>query len=109
MKAHRLEVRALLTSKTPVDSYRGPGGLACHVESTGGGSREHASLAIGPDGVVAVHTGSSSTGQGIATSFAQIATGAKDRSTTQRLGSRTKPRLASAARITPGLGGPRHA
>jgi carbon-monoxide dehydrogenase large subunit len=56
-----------------IDGRRRGIGLACHVESGGGGSREHAKLAIGEDGTVAVHTGSSATGQGIATSFAQIA------------------------------------
>ncbi len=56
-----------------IDGRRHGIGLACHVESGGGGSREHARLSIGQDGIVAVHTGSSATGQGIATSFAQIA------------------------------------
>jgi aerobic carbon-monoxide dehydrogenase large subunit len=56
-----------------IDGKRHGIGLACHVESGGGGSREHARLSIGQDGVVAVHTGSSAAGQGIATSFAQIA------------------------------------
>jgi carbon-monoxide dehydrogenase large subunit len=66
-----MEKRAL--QGRAIDGKRHGIGIACHVESGGGGSREHARLTIGEDGVVAVHTGSSAAGQGIATSFAQIA------------------------------------
>jgi carbon-monoxide dehydrogenase large subunit len=47
-------------------------GLACFVES-GGSGRENARIALGADGQVSVSVGSSALGQGIETTFAQIA------------------------------------
>jgi aerobic carbon-monoxide dehydrogenase large subunit len=47
-------------------------GVACFVES-GGSGRENARIALGQNGFVSVSVGSSALGQGIETSFAQIA------------------------------------
>jgi carbon-monoxide dehydrogenase large subunit len=48
-------------------------GLACFVESTGGGPKENARFVLRPDGTIAVHMGTSGLGQGHETVFAQIA------------------------------------
>jgi aerobic carbon-monoxide dehydrogenase large subunit len=48
-------------------------GLACFIEGGGSGPREHARMAIEPDGTVTVTVGSSAIGQGIETVMAQIA------------------------------------
>jgi aerobic carbon-monoxide dehydrogenase large subunit len=48
-------------------------GLACFVESTGGGPKENARLLLQADGTIAIHMGTSSLGQGHETVFAQIA------------------------------------
>lgn len=47
-------------------------GLACFVES-GGGGQENARLVLQADGLIAAYVGSSALGQGIETTFAQIA------------------------------------
>jgi carbon-monoxide dehydrogenase large subunit len=47
--------------------------LACYIEGGASGPREHARLALEPDGRVSVFAGSSAVGQGLETVFAQIA------------------------------------
>lgn len=56
-----------------VDGRRHGVGLACFVESTGGGPKENARFVLQDDGTVAVHMGTSALGQGHETVFAQIA------------------------------------
>ena len=48
-------------------------GLACFVESTGGGPKENARFVLKDDGRIAIHMGTSALGQGHETVFAQIA------------------------------------
>jgi len=48
-------------------------GIACYVEVTGGGGGEYGLVEVSPDGVVTVRAGTSSHGQGHATSFSMIA------------------------------------
>jgi carbon-monoxide dehydrogenase large subunit len=48
-------------------------GLGCYIEGGGSGPRESARLVLETDGRVSVYVGSSSVGQGIETSLAQIA------------------------------------
>jgi carbon-monoxide dehydrogenase large subunit len=48
-------------------------GVACFIEGGGSGPREHARMAVEPDGMVAVYVGSSAVGQGIETIMGQIA------------------------------------
>src|SRR5215475_14523267 len=48
-------------------------GVACFIEGGGSGPREHARMAVEPDGTVAVYVGSSSVGQGVETIMGQIA------------------------------------
>jgi aerobic carbon-monoxide dehydrogenase large subunit len=56
-----------------IDGRRRGVGLACFVESTGGGPKENARLLLQADGTIAIHMGTSSLGQGHETVFAQIA------------------------------------
>jgi carbon-monoxide dehydrogenase large subunit len=53
-------------------SYHGLG-IACFIEGGASGPREHARIAVEPDGSLAVLVGSSSVGQGIETIMGQIA------------------------------------
>ncbi len=48
-------------------------GVGCYVEGGGSGPKENARLALAPDGMLTVYTGSSAIGQGLETIFAQIA------------------------------------
>ena len=48
-------------------------GIACFIEGGGSGPREHARMAVEPNGTVAVYVGSSAIGQGLETIFGQIA------------------------------------
>jgi carbon-monoxide dehydrogenase large subunit len=56
-----------------IDGKRHGVGIACFVESSGGGPTENARFVLEPDGAIAVHLGSSSSGQSHETAFAQIA------------------------------------
>jgi carbon-monoxide dehydrogenase large subunit len=56
-----------------IDGRRHGVGLACFVESTGGGPKENARFVLQADGSVAIHMGTSGLGQGHETVFAQIA------------------------------------
>jgi carbon-monoxide dehydrogenase large subunit len=56
-----------------IDGRRHGVGLACFVESTGGGPKENARFVLKPGGTVAIHMGTSGLGQGHETVFAQIA------------------------------------
>lgn len=48
-------------------------GIGCYIESGASGPKENARLVLEPDGGVSVYVGSSSVGQGLETSLAQIA------------------------------------
>lgn len=48
-------------------------GVSCYVEVTGFGHKEFGSVEVGVDGLVTVRVGTSSTGQGHETAFAQLA------------------------------------
>jgi carbon-monoxide dehydrogenase large subunit len=56
-----------------IDGRRHGVGLACFVESTGGGPKENARFVLRDDGSIAIHMGTSALGQGHETVFAQIA------------------------------------
>jgi carbon-monoxide dehydrogenase large subunit len=56
-----------------IDGRRHGVGLACFVESSGGGPKENARFVLKDDGRIAVHMGTSALGQGHETVFAQIA------------------------------------
>jgi carbon-monoxide dehydrogenase large subunit len=58
---------------TEIDGRRHGVGLACFVESTGGGPKENARFVLKDDGRIAIHMGTSALGQGHETVFAQIA------------------------------------
>jgi aerobic carbon-monoxide dehydrogenase large subunit len=68
----RWEEKQKLAGKE-IDGRRHGIAIGCYIEGGGTGPHETARLAIGRDGKVAVHIGSSSVGQGIETIFAQIA------------------------------------
>ena len=56
-----------------IDGRRRGVGLACFVESSGGGAKENARFILQADGTIAIHVGTSSMGQGHETVFSQIA------------------------------------
>jgi carbon-monoxide dehydrogenase large subunit len=68
----RWSQREALQGRGPDGRFYGLG-LAPFVESSAAGPREHARLVIEPNGTVTIFVGSSALGQGIETTFAQIA------------------------------------
>jgi aerobic carbon-monoxide dehydrogenase large subunit len=56
-----------------IDGRRQGVGLACFVESTGGGPKENARFLLQADGTIAIYMGTSGLGQGHETVFAQVA------------------------------------
>jgi carbon-monoxide dehydrogenase large subunit len=84
---------------TMVDGRLQGVGLACFIESSGGGLKENARMLVEPDGTVTIHPGSSASGQGHETVFAQIAA--------ERLGvqlDRIRVERASTANLEEGFG-----
>ncbi len=55
-----------------IDGWRHGIGFASFVESSAGGLKEHARIRLGPDGTLDVYVGSTSSGQGHETVFAQV-------------------------------------
>ena len=55
-----------------IDGWRHGIGFASFVESSAGGLKEHARIRLGPDGALDVYVGSTSSGQGHETVFAQV-------------------------------------
>ena len=64
--------KAKLAGKLIDGRYHGIG-LGCYIEGGASGPSEHARLRLEADGMVSVFLGSSSVGQGVETTFAQIA------------------------------------
>ncbi len=64
--------KSRLSGKLIDGRYHGVG-LGCYIEGGASGPRESARLLLQADGRVSVHTGSSAVGQGLETTFAQIA------------------------------------
>ena len=56
-----------------IDGRRRGVGLACFVESSGGGPKENARFILEADGTIAIHVGTSGMGQGHQTVFSQVA------------------------------------
>jgi len=55
-----------------VDGWYHGVGVACFVESSAGGAKEHARIRLLPDGALDVYVGSTNSGQGHETVFAQV-------------------------------------
>ena len=84
---------------TMVDGRLQGVGLACFIESSGGGLKENARMLLQPDGTVTIYPGSAASGQGHETVFAQIAA--------ERLGvalDRIRVERASTANLEEGFG-----